>query len=1708
MSPHRLRMLLIGLLSVALIGSPTPAVGRVGEPTDAALAAVAAQGNARTADQFYFVLPDRFANGDPGNDKGGYPGDRMSTGYDPADKGFYHGGDLRGLIDRLDYIQGLGTTAIWLAPVFKNRPVQADSAGYHGYWITDFTQVDPHFGTNDDLKRLVRKAHERGMKIFLDVIVNHTADVISYQENQYSYVDKKTSPYVDAQGRKFEDANYADGTKGFPAVDRNSGPYTPVVNGNVKVPGWLNDPTMYHNRGDSTFSGENSTYGDFFGLDDLWTERPEVVRGMTKIYKDWIRDTGVDGFRLDTAKHVNMEFWPQFADGIGRDFFMFGEVYSADPAIMSSYVRQGQLPATLDFGFQAAATGFVNGGSGQGLADLYAADSLYTARGTNALALPTFLGNHDMGRIGMFTGTLEKDRLAHELMFLTRGQPVIYSGDEQGFTGNGGDKDARQDMFASRTADYLDDDLLGTDATHAQDNYNTQHPLYRAIAELGKLRKDHAALRDGTQTTRHSGDGVFAFSRIKGTEYVAAVNSATAPRTVAVSTSTPGASWSNVYGGGSFDGSSLTVPAQSSVVFKADRPLPTGAAPGLTLDLAAQSATQAVVTANVTGDPSATVTFAAQIGDGPWKTLGTAVSAPYRIHHDLIGLSGRTKVTYKAVVRDRFGRIASAKRGTEVATPPQAAQRDYVLVHYQRPDGNYANWRLYTWGDIDPSQNLPWPQGQPFDGRDAYGAFAWVKVKPGATNVGYLVIDADGNKDVAADRFIDPSQTFEVHLKQGETAPQPPPAATQPPEGTAVLHYRRSDASYTGWGLHLWDGAANPTEWTAPMQPTGIDAYGAYWNVPLSAGAAGLSYIVHKGDEKDLPNDQRLDFGTFGREAWLLGGRPAYLRPEVKAESSDIDLTKSSALWIDRGTIAWEKFAPDGKVYELNVFASGGASIVDGRLAGNFTRVPLSAKGGIADAQRVRFPHLWHYSTFGVNTDARQALRGQLVVTESDHTGKLLSATGVQIAGVLDDVYARAAQAALGPVIKGGKPTLALWAPTAHRVDLELEDQVIGMRRDETTGVWSVTGNSSWTGKKYRFRVKTWQATKSVTDPYSVALTANSTHSVLAALPSSPIAKFEGRPQIQELSVRDFSIADTTVAAHLRGTYGAFTVADSAGMRHLKALAQAGVTHLHLLPTFDFATIPEKRSDQAQPGCDLAAMPPDSDQQQACVGAVRAGDGYNWGYDPLHYTTPEGGYAVNPEGTARNAEFKAMVDALHSIGLKVVLDVVYNHTSAPSPLDPIVPGYYHRLSASGSVETSTCCLNTAPENTMMGKLVVDSVLTWASAYGVDGFRFDLMGHHPKANLLDVRSALDKLPNGKSVLLYGEGWNFGEVADNARFVQATQLNMAGTGIGTFNDRLRDAVKGGGPFDVNPRLQGFASGLFTAPNGDPINGTVAEQRSRLLHQQDQIKVGLTGNLAAYEFVDSSGRHVTGSQVDYNGAPAGYTKSPSEAVTYVDAHDNEILFDSLAYKLPPATSATDRARMQVLALSTVVLSQGTGFVTGGSDRLRSKSLDKNSYDSGDWFNAIQWDCSAGNGFGRGLPPAWDNASRWEFARPLLANPALRPTCESTALTAARYQELLRIRNSSRLFSLDSASDVQRTLTFPLSGVDETPGVITMLLRGRGETIAVVFNATPATVTQRVPGLGALRAVPSAADPAMAAATYNGTTFTVPPRTVAIFR
>jgi glycosidase len=520
----------------------------------------------------YFVLPDRFENGDPSNDRGDLSGDRLTTGYDPASTGFYHGGDLKGLTSRLGYIQGLGATAVWLTPIFKNKVVQGppgqESAGYHGYWITDFTHVDPHLGTDADFKTFVDAAHARNMKVYMDIVVNHTADVIYFKEcagaNECPYRSIADYPYQRRGGVEGAPINPGftgerDGSAAnFAKLTDPNYAYTVEVRPgerNVKVPAWLNNPIYYHNRGNSTFRGESSTMGDFVGLDDVFTENPRVIRGMIEIYGAWIDRYGVDGFRIDTAQHVNPEFWQQFvpamlararARGI-PNFHIFGEVSTSemDPAHTAVNTRVDKLPAVLDFPFTRALVDVVSGTAGTDeLAKLFRADALYEGGAAGALKLPTFLGNHDAGRFPMLMRMfapkldgdelLRRDMLGHAMLLTLRGVPTIYYGDEQGFVGTGGDQAARQDMFASKVASYNQEKLLGTNSTTAQANFDTNHPLYREIARLAHIRTTHAALTRGLQLIRYSSDkpGLFAVSRfdpVSGREMLLLFNTSTQP---------------------------------------------------------------------------------------------------------------------------------------------------------------------------------------------------------------------------------------------------------------------------------------------------------------------------------------------------------------------------------------------------------------------------------------------------------------------------------------------------------------------------------------------------------------------------------------------------------------------------------------------------------------------------------------------------------------------------------------------------------------------------------------------------------------------------------------------------------------------------------------------------------------------------------------------------------------------------------------------------------------------------------------------------------------------------------------------------------------------------------------------------------------------------------------------------------------------------
>jgi hypothetical protein len=407
----------------------------------------------------------------------------------------------------------------------------------------------------------------------------------------------------------------------------------------------------------------------------------------------------------------------------------------------------------------------------------------------------------------------------------------------------------------------------------------------------------------------------------------------------------------------------------------------------------------------------------------------------------------------------------------------------------------------------------------------------------------------------------------------------------------------------------------------------------------------------------------------------------------VTAGIAPPDLRSERAQWLRHDVIAFE--APEGSAEFRLYHAPDGGLVATGEGITGGDSLPLTLDpAGLPADLKAQFPHLAAYDALRLGAaDVRGLLTGQLAVAAYDADGRLVDATGAQVPGVLDDLYAGAGRARLGPVWDHGRPSLALWAPTAKRVSLLLDpagaagERRVPMTRDGD-GVWRARGERSWHDARYAFEVGVYSpaldevVTNVVTDPYSLGLNTNSQRSVLVDL-DEPALKPRGwdrlrkpglaQPEdstIYELHVRDFSVADNTVPAAHRGTYLAFTDRNSAGMRQLRDLAGAGLNTVHLLPTNDLASIEERRDAQQTPACDLTSFGPAAEDQQACVDPVRDTDGFNWGYDPLHYTTPEGSYSTDPDGPARTHEFRDMVGALNGAGLRVVMDVVYNHTPA------------------------------------------------------------------------------------------------------------------------------------------------------------------------------------------------------------------------------------------------------------------------------------------------------------------------------------------------------------------------------------------------------------------------------------------------------------
>ena len=1064
-----------------------------------------------------------------------------------------------------------------------------------------------------------------------------------------------------------------------------------------------------------------------------------------------------------------------------------------------------------------------------------------------------------------------------------------------------------------------------------------------------------------------------------------------------------------------------------------------------------------------------------------------------------------------------------------------------------------------------------------------------VNPPPLNNDMGFLFHLQDNKDNGGADQhYILQSGKNEIWRVEGDAATYDHnPLVAVVPDLTAIrVHYLRYGADYANWGLHFWaDGNNNPLDtsrlgglpmpgWTTPTAFTAMPNYKVgvgevdfdfpVLNPTADATRKAFEFIIHGMPPAGDPNDKdgrnnniHVDFGSLKianqvGDIWLIEGNATvfYVAQDLRSSS----LSQAAAVWLTKQLIQWPHVYSTGGTVKLYYSAGGQIKArKDEKVSGADGFLSMDAfTGTVPAAAATRFKWIGSGGVYSVKAADLPQLpnlhKAQLVMVQEDASGFVQNAAATQIAGAMDDLYSAAtAVSGLGVSISGGSTNFKLWAPTAMRVVGFTYDSPTGDAKtmddltfDSATGVWSLTKASDLSGKYYKYAVDvfvrgTGVVRNWVTDPYSVSLTTDSKRSYIADLnaanlkpagwdadtpPSTVTAATD--MSIYELHVRDFSGNDSTVSAVNRGKYLAFSEAGSNGMKHLKALATAGLTDVHLLPTFDIASIPE--SACTTPTMAMSFLS-DALDQQNLIKATQDSDCFNWGYDPLHYTVPEGSYASDAsDGAKRIVEFRAMVQGLHAAGLRVGMDVVYNHTSAAgqnakSVLDRIVPGYYQRTDAAGNVTTDTCCQDTATENAMMAKLMIDSVSTWARDYKISSFRFDLMGMQPRAVMQDLKAKV-ALAAGRPVQLLGEGWNFGNVANGSRFVQAAQGQMPGDGIGTFADQMRDKVRGGGCCDDNEWLmknQGYLNGFNYDVNERNVADNNTGSSGTLAWYGDVIKGGLAGSIGSYTLTTSWDAQLPLS--DGNLAGVGYATQPDEVVNYIENHDSQTLFDSAAMKLPTSTSKADRARVQMVGAAIVTFSQGIAYYHAGVDTLRSKSLDRNSYNSGDWFNRLDWSYTDNN-FGVGMPFE-GNATVAALMKPLLTAAAtIKPAPADIVWSKNVFQDLLKIRASSSLFHIKTAADIKSRLTFLNTGSSQVPTVLAAYLDGTGYAganygklayfINVDKNPHNVTLTAAQKAAFALHPVHAASvDATVKAAAYNATsgTFSIPARTAVVF-
>ncbi len=1033
-----------------------------------------------------------------------------------------------------------------------------------------------------------------------------------------------------------------------------------------------------------------------------------------------------------------------------------------------------------------------------------------------------------------------------------------------------------------------------------------------------------------------------------------------------------------------------------------------------------------------------------------------------------------------------------------------------------------------------------------------------------------MVSDAAGTSCIAPEPIDCPAPTVPDALNESCVVgidPNAPDPIIFPGENQALLFYNRADGEYDEYKVHNWndptcDAYAEDSlaaSWDNGLKHAGVDpVYGAYWLVNLKEDRTDCgNFIIHKGTD-----DAGKEFGGSNMKMPLSQDDEKYQRmnftfsgvgsifeyPVVSLGKQSLAINDFAAHWIDSNTFTWDANFELVTSVKLHHSATAGIAgdeanpdVITGTVV-ELTQVNLT------DEQKAAAPLVADSAAFSADwsvEEAKAIAKDQLVLVGYDATGLAVSATYVQADLVLDDLYTKgemdADEATLGVVYENGSIKVSVWSPTAQDLKLNIYDankDVVSshdMTEDSMTGIWSYTGDASLDRQFYRLALTLYHPQNKAieeiesTDPYSVSLSTNGEYSQFVNLSDedlqpegwdghavSTIENYEDAV-IYEGHIRDFSAQDESTSVANRGKFLAFTEIDSAPMMHLQKLVANGLNTFHMLPANDIATINEdadkiidldstvlalcKINSEAPPcykGLDdqtlrsvFESYSPFTNEVALLTEAMRNTDSFNWGYDPKHFNVPDGIYASNPDGVTRIKEMRAMIKSLHDIGLRVVLDVVYNHTNSSglwdnSVLDKFVPGYYHsRDVTTGAVQNSTCCSDTALEHRMMDKLMVDSLKQWTEQYQFDGFRFDIMSQASKTQMLAARDAVKAIDPDNH--FYGEGWYKG----SRGFERADQENMAGTEIATFNDRLRDGIR----------------------NATLFNNESDSDYS--FEQQDIVKLGMAGTLTDYVLKNFNGTDATGS------AFGMYAKDPADVINYISKHDNETLWDNLQFKLKPEMANSERVRAQNISQSIVLLSQGIPFLQMGGDFLRSKSLDRNTYDAGDWYNLVDFTFEINN-WNKGLP--LDKGGRDDnLLVSLASSPSITVSMTDILFASNVFNEFLSIRSNSGLFRLTTATDIIDRVGFHNIGKNQTQGLIVMSIDdgtnftdidANYDAIVVVVNGSDSEQIHTIASANGFSLHPllmDSVDGTVASASFEQGTdegsFTVPALTTAVF-